>query len=47
MPDLGVYAAEVLAAYGVTLILLAGIIAVSWRRAAQVKRALREAEADG
>jgi len=44
MPDLGGYAAAVLGAYGVTLGLLAGLIARSLLRSARVRRALAEAE---
>ncbi len=42
MPDLGKYAAEVLAAYGVSLALIVGIVALSVGRAARVKRLLGE-----
>jgi heme exporter protein D len=42
--DLGKYAVVVLSAYGVTLALLAGLVAVSWARAVRVRRALAEAE---
>lgn len=45
MPDLGPYAGTVLAAYGVTLALIGGLVALSLRRAAQAARALAEAEA--
>lgn len=45
MPDLGRYAFEVLAAYGVSLTLLAGIVALSVVRARRVRRELDEAEA--
>ncbi len=45
MPDLGAYAIPVLAAYGVTLALLGGLVATSLTRAARVRRALAEAEA--
>ena len=44
MPDLGKYAAEVLAAYGVTLALLAVLVALTLMQSATVKRRLREAE---
>lgn len=44
MPDLDRYAATVLAAYGVTLALLAGLIFVSWRRAWRIKRELARME---
>ena len=45
MPDLGRYAAEVLSAYAVSLLLIAGLIWLSFARAAKVRRALHEAEA--
>ncbi len=45
MPALGQYAGTVLAAYGVTLALLAGLVAVSLRRAERLRRALAETEA--
>ncbi len=45
MPELGEYAAEVLGAYGVSLVLLAVIVAASVIRARKVRRALDEAEA--
>jgi heme exporter protein D len=44
MPALGPHAATVLAAYGVTLALLGGLVAVSLWRAAQVRRALDAVE---
>ena len=44
MPDLGKYAVEVLLAYGVTIALLAGIVAVSVVRARAMRRALDDAE---
>jgi heme exporter protein D len=44
MPDLGKYAADVLAAYGVSLTLLAAIIYLSWRRANKTRKALDEIE---
>jgi heme exporter protein D len=45
MPDLGRYAGTVLGAYAVTLALLGLLVAVSWWRAAQVRRRLAEIEA--
>jgi len=45
MPDLGKYAVEVLLAYGISLVLLAGIVWASWARARRVSRALAEIEA--
>jgi heme exporter protein D len=46
MPDLGRYADTVLAAYGVTIILLGLLIAASLWRNGRVRRALERAEAD-
>ena len=43
-PDLGKYAAAVLSAYGVSLLLLAGIVAISVLRARAVRRQLDRAE---
>ncbi len=45
MPDLDRYAGTVLGAYGVTLGLLALIVAVSWWRAVKVRRRLAQLEA--
>ncbi len=45
MPDLEFYAATVLGAYGVTLVLLAALVGVSWWRAVAVRRALARVEA--
>ncbi|MEO1639464.1 MAG: heme exporter protein CcmD [Pseudomonadota bacterium] len=47
MPDLGVYAAEVLSAYAVSIVLLAAIVGLSWRRYVRVRAALEEVEKDG
>lgn len=47
MPDLGQYAFEVLAAYGVSLALIAALIGVSWRRYTRVRAALKEVEDNG
>jgi heme exporter protein D len=47
MPDLGKYAVEVLAAYGVSLALLGGLVVLSFLRSARVRRALDEAETRG
>ena len=44
MPDLGKYAAEVLLAYGVTLTLLAGIVAISIARYRRMRQTLEDAE---
>jgi len=45
MPDLGKYAFEVLASYGASLLLLAGVVALTLWRGARVKAQLREVEA--
>lgn len=45
MPELGKYAAEVGAAYAVTIVLLAGIVGLSFRQSLRQKRALDAAEA--
>ena len=47
MPELGKYAIEVLAAYGVSLGLLAAIILVSWRRSVRMRAALERIEKNG
>jgi heme exporter protein D len=44
-PDLGTYAGTVLSAYGVTLALLAALVALSWWRSERIKRALADTEA--
>jgi heme exporter protein D len=47
VPDLGKYAVEVLAAYGVSLGLIAVLIVVSWRRSARIRAALEQIENNG
>lgn len=44
MPDLGKYGVEVLSVYGVTIVLIAGIVGLSWFRSRAVRRALENAE---
>ncbi len=44
MPELGKYAGSVLAAYGVTLLLLALLVAISALRGSQVRKALARLE---
>lgn len=44
MPDLGTYTGTVLSSYAVSLVLLAGIILVSLRRARRVKKELQDIE---
>lgn len=45
MPDLGKYAVTVLSAYGVSLVLVAGLIVASLWRSARVRKALAAQEA--
>ncbi|SLN59155.1 Heme exporter protein D (CcmD) [Pseudooctadecabacter jejudonensis] len=45
MPDLGKYAVEVLLAYGVSIVLLIGVVVVSLRRERRVARQLQDVEA--
>ena len=45
MPDLGKYAAAVLGSYAATLVLIAGLVALTFWQQSRVKRALAEAEA--
>jgi heme exporter protein D len=45
MPDLGKYAGAVLSSYGISLLLLAAIVALSLWRGARVRRQLEEVEA--
>jgi heme exporter protein D len=45
MPDLGKYAVEVLGSYAATMVLIAGLVALSFWQRARVKRALAEVEA--
>ena len=40
MPDLGKYATEVLLSYGVTILLVVGLVWVSWRQSVAAKRRL-------
>ncbi len=44
MPDLGKYAFTVLSAYGVSLVLLLGLVVMSLRRSGRVRRALEAQE---
>jgi len=44
MPDLGQYAFEVSLAYGGSLVLLLGLVALSWAQARTSKRLLDETE---
>lgn len=45
MPDLGKYAVSVLSAYGVSLLLVVGIVMQSWWRSQRMKHRLDAAEA--
>lgn len=45
IPELGKYAGAVLSSYGISLALLAGLIALSLWRGARVRRQLDEVEA--
>lgn len=45
MPDLGKYAFAVLASYGLSIALIAGLVALSFWQRVRVKRALDEVEA--
>lgn len=45
MPDLGKYAFEVGLAYGLSFVLLAGLVAFIWWRSARVHKALKRVEA--
>ena len=47
MPDLGTYAAEVTAAYIVSIVLLLTIVGLSWRRYVRVRAVLEEIEKNG
>ena len=44
MPDLGKYATEVLSAYGVSILLLAGLLVVTLRRGRRARAELAEIE---
>jgi heme exporter protein D len=44
MAELGKYAGVVLSAYGVTLVLLLGLVVLSLWQGGRIKRALREQE---
>jgi heme exporter protein D len=44
MPDLGKYAATVLGAYGVTILLLLGLVALTWVQSRRARARLEEAE---
>ncbi|WP_296424198.1 heme exporter protein CcmD [Yoonia sp.] len=47
MPDLGQYANAVLAAYGVSIVLLVVLVGLSWWRSARVRAALERVEKNG
>jgi len=44
MPDLGKYGTEVLSAYGATIVLLVGLVWITWLRSRRVRAALDAAE---
>ncbi len=44
MPDLGKYGTEILGAYGVSLLLIAGLLLLTVRRGKAARAALRHAE---
>lgn len=44
MPDLGKYTTEVLSAYGVTLLLIAGLVVLSLHRGKKARAALKQIE---
>ncbi len=44
IPDLGKYAADVLSAYAVALLLLVGLVVLSVRQAAKARAALAQVE---
>ena len=44
MPELGRYATSVLSAYGVSLVLLLGLVVMTLRRGAKARTALRQIE---
>lgn len=46
MPDLGKYAAEVMAAYAASIVLIVGFVVATLRKSAQVRRALEAREAE-
>lgn len=47
MPDLGTYAFEILMSYGISLLLLAALVGLSWAQARRVKSQLQKVEHDG
>jgi len=47
MPELGQYAFEVLASYGISLTLIGGLVVLSVWRSRKVKAALQRIEDDG
>lgn len=45
MPDLGKYADAVLSAWGVSILLVAALVALSWRQSVVARKRLEAAEA--
>ncbi|MFV1599817.1 MULTISPECIES: heme exporter protein CcmD [unclassified Phaeobacter] len=44
MPDLGKYAVEVLSSYGASLVLLAGLLVITFARGRRIRREMRAME---
>ncbi len=44
MPELGKYATEILSAYAATIVLLLGLVWLTWRQSRRVRRRLDAAE---
>lgn len=47
MPDLGTYAFEILMSYGISLALLAVLVAASWMQSRKIKALLEKVENNG
>jgi heme exporter protein D len=47
LPDLGKYAATVLAAYGTSIVLLVGLIVMSVTKGRRIRRQMQDVEARG
>ncbi len=44
MPELGKYTTEILSAYAATIVLLLGLVGLTWRQSRRVRRLLDAAE---